>query len=156
MTFFPKQDKPFVFPMKTYQNFDKEIFMMKNFYRDQLELIRMFRINLVLWLNEKWRADNLIKPYISGYKLLNERTSGILKVFDFHNTKSNFPEHIWYNENSTVDDSSVLFYHTIAIQPTAGCLSRQSKNHKVLYKSITSIHIASRKGTVEVSKAKKN
>jgi len=53
MTFFPKQDKPFVFPMKTYQNFDKEIFMMKNFYRDQLELIRMFRINLVLWLNEK-------------------------------------------------------------------------------------------------------
>jgi len=33
----------------------------------------------------------------------------------------------------TVDDSNVFFYHTIAIQPTAGCLSRQSKNNKVLY-----------------------
>jgi len=26
-----------------------------------------------------------------------------------------------------------VFYHTIAIQPTAGCLSRQNQNHKVSF-----------------------
>jgi len=44
---------------------------------------------------------------------------------------SNLPENFWYNENFIVDDPSVHFYHDIAIQPTAGCLSRQSQNHKV-------------------------
>jgi len=85
--------------MKTYRNFWKANFVMKNFYRDQFELIRVFGINLVLWLNKKWPVDNIIEPHISGYKLLNERTSGILKVFDFHNKKANFPENFWYNEN---------------------------------------------------------
>jgi len=46
---------------------------------------------------------------------------------------SNLPENIWCNKNSIVDDLSVHFYHDIAIQPTAGCLSRQSQNHKVSY-----------------------
>ena len=99
MTFFSKQDKPVVFPMKTYRNFEKQIFVLKNFYTDQLELIQMFGISLVLRLNKKLPVVNLIEPHITGYKFLNERTSGILKVFDFHNKKSNFPENFWYNEN---------------------------------------------------------
>jgi len=53
MTFFSKQDKPVVFPMKTYRNFEKQIFVLKNFYTDQLELIQMFGISLVLRLNKK-------------------------------------------------------------------------------------------------------
>jgi len=48
MTLFSKQDKHFVFPMRTYPDFEKQIFVMKNFYRGQLELIRMFGINLIL------------------------------------------------------------------------------------------------------------
>jgi len=111
MTFFSQQDKPFVFPMRTYRNFEKQIFVMRNFYRNQLELIRMFGTHLMLRLNKKWPIDNLIEPHVSGYEVLNERTSWIFKVFDFHNKKSNFLENFWYNENSTVDDSSVLFYH---------------------------------------------
>jgi len=53
MAFFSKQARHFVFLMKPYRNFEKQIFVLKNFYRDQLELIRMFRINLVLWFNQK-------------------------------------------------------------------------------------------------------
>jgi len=34
---------------------------------------------------------------------------------------------------STVNDLSVHFYHTIAVQPTAGCLNRQNQNHKVSF-----------------------
>jgi len=63
MAFFSKQARHFVFLMKPYRNFEKQIFVLKNFYRDQLELIRMFRINLVLWFNQKWPVDNLIASY---------------------------------------------------------------------------------------------
>jgi len=62
MTYLVKQDRFFVFPMKTYRNFKKQIFMMKNFYRDQLGLIRIFRINLVLLLKMSSR-----QPYWASY-----------------------------------------------------------------------------------------
>jgi len=45
----------------------------------------------------------------------------------------NLPENFWYDKNFIVDDLSVHFYHDIAIQPTADCLSRQNQNHKVSY-----------------------
>jgi len=35
------QDKHFIFPTRTYQSFEKSIFVMKNLYRDKLELLRM-------------------------------------------------------------------------------------------------------------------
>ena len=109
MTSFLPQKRLFVFCffMKTHPKFEKQIFC-EEFYRHQVELIRMFGINHVLRLNKNWPVDNLIEPYISGYKLLNEWTSGILKVFDFHHNKLNFPKNFWDNDNSTVDDSNVL------------------------------------------------
>jgi len=38
--------------MKAHRNVEKQLFVIKNFCRDQLELIRMFGINLVLRLNQ--------------------------------------------------------------------------------------------------------
>jgi len=52
---------------------------------------------------------------------------------------SNLPENFWYNKNSIDDDLSVHFYHDIAIQPTADCLSRQIQNHKALYSFSTRV-----------------
>jgi len=59
-----------------------------------------------------------------------------------------------YEENLTIDDSSVLFPHTIAIQPTAGCLSKKPQGFMfALYTSIISIRIVSSRSTIENTKA---
>ena len=70
-----------------------------------------------------------IRRRISKHKLLKKGLFWRLEDFERQIILKKF----WYRKASAVNDLSVHSYHVIAIQPSAGCLSRQNQNHKVSY-----------------------
>jgi len=67
MAFFSKQNKHFVFPMKTHQTAEEQIFVMKNFYYGQIKIDQL--TTLLRFMSQVMNSST-------------KRTSEILKVFD--------------------------------------------------------------------------
>jgi len=118
----------------------KLIGILKSKFSDDELLWRSSRPHTDVWNHShrmvklKWPIDNVVGPHFSGYKLLKKNIWNLEGFWC-----RNFPESFWHDKNSTVDDSSVRFYHAIAIQPKASCLSRQNQNHKVSYLFCTQV-----------------